>query len=179
MKSLYQIVLGDAWDRLPAAVRELHGHTESARYRGRGSVERGQGLLSRIVGVLMRFPPAMEDTPVSVDFDIHDGEETWTRTFGRHSFQSTLSAKGKYLRESFGAVKILFMLETDANALRMLPVRWTALGVPVPKMLWPRIVAHEIESGGRFNFHVEASMPVAGLVVRYRGYLVKNTEIKG
>ena len=160
MMSLYQIVLGEGWARLPAAVRDLHSHTQSVRYSGRGAVERGAGRLSKIVGALMRFPAAAGDTPVTVDFNIHDGAETWTRHFGAHHFQSTLSAQGKYLRESFGWINILFVLDTDSTGLRMRPVRWTALGIPLPKMLWPIIVAHETEVDGRFHFFVEASMPM-------------------
>ena len=180
VKSLYENVLTEsgladactcAWSRLPAAVRELHSHVESVKYTGRGSVERGTSLLSQMVGAMMRFPTANSNTPVTVEFNIRDGKETWTRHFGSRQFQSTLSARGKYLRESFAFVSILFMLETDANGLRMLPVRWAALGIPLPKILWPGIVAYETEIDGRFHFYVEASMPLIGLVVRYRGEL--------
>ncbi len=175
LKSLYQSLLGDAFHSLPPAVRELHSHTELVTYIGRGSVERGVGLLSRVVGALMRFPPATPDTSVSVCFDISDGVEIWARQFGEHRFQSRLSASGEELCESFGWVRIRFKLTADETGLRMFPVRWTALGIPLPKMCWPSIVAHESETQGRFQFFVEASLPVAGFVVRYRGHLQRAT----
>ena len=173
MKSLYQRLLGDAFLALPTAVRELHGHTESVTYVGRGSVERGTGWLSCMVGALMRFPPAMPDTPVSVRFDIFNGVETWTRQFGAYRFHSTLSASLPHLHESFGWVNIQFQLNADTNGLDMQPLGWRALGMPLPRALWPKIVAREYAAHDHFHFHVEASHPLVGLLVRYRGYLQK------
>ena len=175
MKSLYQNLLGDAFHSLPVAVRELHSHTESVVYRGRGSVERGNGLLSRIVGALMHFPPAMPDTPVILAFDIRNGTETWTRQFGEHHFQSRLSSFEEELRESFGWVNIQFRIEATADGLHMRPTGWRVLGMPLPRAFWPRIVAHEYEALGHFHFRVEAALPLAGLVVRYRGSLRQAT----
>lgn len=173
MTSLYQSVLGERFDVLPAAVRELHSHESPVVYRGRGSVERGSGLLSRLVGAAMRFPPAMDDVAVSVNFDIRGGVETWTRDFGGHQFSSRLSKQDLYLAESFGPLSIRFRLEAGAEGIRMIPLHWTLLGVPLPGFVWPCIVAREHERDGRFHFFVEAAMPLAGLVVRYRGWLAK------
>lgn len=171
MTSLYQSILGGRFDALPPAVRELHSHESSVIYRGRGSVERGTGLLSRLVGVLMRFPPATPDSAMSVDFDIRDGVEIWTREFAGHRFSSALSRNGVWLQESFGLVGIRFVLDTGPSGLEMIPVRWAMLGVPLPKWLWPQVVAREHEADGRFHYFVEAAMPFAGFVVRYKGWL--------
>ena len=173
MNSLYENILGETFGSLPPSLRELHGHSASVSYRGRGTVERGTGWLSRLIGGLMRFPPATADTAVGVSFDIHDGRETWTRQFGSHRFRSTLSANPPGLREAIGWVTILFQLAADATGLQMRPVGWRALGIPLPRALWPRIIAREYEEHGRFHFHVEAAMPVAGLIVRYCGHLQK------
>lgn len=173
MTSLYRTVLGERFAALPVAVAELHNHETSVVYRGRGSVERGSGMLSRLVGAAMRFPPAMQDVAVSVNFDIRDGVETWTRDFGDHRFSSQLSKKGEYLAESFGPLHIRFHLDADGAGISMMPLRWSLLGVPLPAFLWPRIVAREHEQDGRFNFFVEAELPLAGPVVRYQGWLVK------
>jgi Domain of unknown function (DUF4166) len=171
MTSLYQSVLSVRFDALPAAVRELHSHEASVIYRGRGSVERGNGLLSRLVGALMRFPPATPDTAMSVEFDIRDGVETWTREFAGHRFSSKLSQNGIWLQESFGLVGIRFILETGPSGLEMIPVRWAVLGIPLPKWMWPQVIARECEADGRFQYFVESAMPLAGFVVRYQGWL--------
>jgi hypothetical protein len=178
MASLYQSVLGERFNALPAAVRELHGHESSVVYRGQGSVERGNGLLSRIVGAAMRFPPAMDDIAVSVNFDIRDGVETWTRDFGGHRFSSRLSKNGIWLQESFGLIGIRFILETGPHGLEMIPVRWAVFGVPLPTWLWPRVIAREHEADGRFHYFVEAAMPLTGFVVRYKGWLARDGAIQ-
>ena len=49
---------------------------------------------------------------------------------------------------------------------------WSALGIPLPLALAPRIAAREWEEDGRFRFAVSASLPLAGEIVRYSGWLV-------
>jgi hypothetical protein len=44
-------------------------------------------------------------------------------------------------------------------------------GLPLPRILAPRIAAHESAPDGRFHFHVEIAHPLTGLIVRYRGFL--------
>ena len=173
-KSLYQILLGDAYFVLPASIQELHGHTTSVIYSGRGSVERGSHWLSRLIGAMMYFPPASADTPVSVRFEILDGSETWIRQFGEHRFQSRLSARRQFLHESFGGISIQFKLDVDESGLQMIATRWSVLGLALPTFLWPTIIGREIEVEGVFQFLVEAVMPVCGLVVRYRGNLTRS-----
>jgi len=53
---------------------------------------------------------------------------------------------------------------------------WNFLGLPLPRFLAPRIAACESAEDGRFNFHVEISHPLTGLIVRYRGWLVPATS---
>ena len=49
---------------------------------------------------------------------------------------------------------------------------WSAFAVPLPMWLGLRALAHETAEDGRFHFHVEISHPLAGLIIRYRGWLV-------
>src|SRR5260221_8028919 len=65
---LYQRLLGEAWPRLPAALRAMHGFSDELRAEGVATVERGTGVLSRLLGALFGFPPAGEDVRVSVSF---------------------------------------------------------------------------------------------------------------
>jgi Domain of unknown function (DUF4166) len=67
---LYRRLLGDAWNGLPPAVRQLH----ELPYAGGGeviadgmaSVERGGGMLARLIATIVGFPPAGRDIPVTV-----------------------------------------------------------------------------------------------------------------
>ena len=58
------------------------------------------------------------------------------------------------------------------DKLRLVVRRWSAFGVPLPLALAPRGEAFESADDGRFNFHVEIGLPLIGLIVRYRGWLV-------
>jgi hypothetical protein len=50
--------------------------------------------------------------------------------------------------------------------------RGRILGVPLPRCLWPRIVANErVDDAGRFRFDVTIGLPGIGRLVRYRGWL--------
>ena len=49
--------------------------------------------------------------------------------------------------------------------------RWSFLGLPLPGFLAPRGDSFEFEKHGRFCFDVEVTLPVAGFVIRYSGYL--------
>jgi hypothetical protein len=63
-------------------------------------------------------------------------------------------------------------LVIDGGRLQMVLRRWSVFGIPLPLMLAPRSKACEFAQDGRFNFDVEISHPLTGLIVGYRGWLV-------
>ena len=60
----------------------------------------------------------------------------------------------------YGPHTIGFILQAGAGGLRMLPVSWRVLGIPLPRLLWPRIDASECARDGRFHFDVATALPV-------------------
>ena len=111
-------------------------------------------------------------------FDIRKGQtERWQRTFGERSFSSTQSpGTGRadaLINERFGPFVFGLALVLDDNRLKLAVRRWSAFGVPMPLRLAPAGDAYEfVDDGARFNFHVEIKLPMAGLIVRYQGYLI-------
>jgi len=174
---LYARVLGATWDKLPAEIRNMHDIDLAASATGRASVERGHGVLARLVASFVGFPETTEDVPVSVRFEASNGVETWTRTFGGSSFSSRQSAGGGHseglLREHFGPLTFTMALVFEQGRLSLVMRRWNALGVPLPLWLGPRSSSYETTADGRFRFHVEIGHPLTGLIVRYRGWLVR------
>ncbi|TPN83555.1 DUF4166 domain-containing protein [Mesorhizobium sp. CU2] len=172
-KPLYPRLLGDAWKNLPAPIRAMHEGTAVAE--GRASVERGDGMLSRLAAWLVGFPPAQTDVAVKVRFDIGADGETWTRTFGTHSFSSRqLAGQGRSERllvERFGPLNFAMALVAGDNRLSLVMRRWSFLGLPLPMWLCPRSTSYETVQDGRFRFHVDISHPLTGLIARYRGWL--------
>lgn len=172
-KPLYPQVVGDAWSTLPQEIRAMHERVGAAE--GRASVERGAGILSRLSGWLVGFPPAGADIPVQVRFDAARNSETWTRTFGAHTFSSDqLAGRGRSQRllcEGFGPLSFAMALVAEQGRLSLVLRRWSFLGLPLPMWLCPRSASHERVEDGRFRFHVEISHRLTGLIVRYRGWL--------
>jgi len=170
---LYERALGDAWDALAPAVRAMHSGVLSAE--GRARVDRGNAPFALLAGAMMGFPLAGADVPVRVTFEQTPGGEVWRRTFGRHSFQShQYEGRGKSDRlivERFGALEFAMALVVDGERVRLVTRRWGAFGIALPLWLAPRSNAYEREENGLFHFFVEITHPLAGLIVRYSGWL--------
>jgi Domain of unknown function (DUF4166)/Saccharopine dehydrogenase NADP binding domain len=172
---LYRRMLGEAWGRLPPPLQEMHEVNDVLISDGTAVVERGRGLMSRLLGRLMGFPPAGRDVPVTVTFRAENGREHWRRDFGNSSFASTQEpGRGHFDRllcERFGPVCIGLALVVEEGRLRLVVRRWSFAGLPLPAAWAPRGQAYEFAADGRFRFHVEIAHPFTGLIVRYRGWL--------
>ncbi|KGB55265.1 DUF4166 domain-containing protein [Sphingopyxis sp. SE2] len=172
---LYRRILGSAFDTLPPRLRELHGSKAARRWQGHAEVRRGTGLLARIAAATMRFPKAAERAPLSVAFDPETGGERWTRDFAGKRFsshQSRGTGRNEYLLvERFGVLSFAMALVVERDRLHLVPRRWSAFGLPMPRWLMPYGASFETETGDRFRFDVEIATPLTGLIVAYRGSL--------
>jgi len=172
---LYRQILGKTWDALPGPIRAMHSLSGTMEARGRASIERGTGLLSRIAATLFGFPEAGSDVPLTVDFKLEHGVEGWRRTFGGKSFVSRQSAgrgrSERLLVERFGPFFFGLALTFDGGRLHLLVRRWNFLGIPLPLVFAPGGESYEHVQDDRFCFHVEIAQRWIGLIVRYRGWL--------
>ena len=85
---LYRRVLGEAWDSLPAPLQTMHDVQSERTADGVAVVERGSGLLARLVAFVIGLPPAGTDIPITVSFRARQGREYWQRNFAGHAFSS-------------------------------------------------------------------------------------------
>ena len=172
---LYARLLGTAWHELPAEIRDMHDLRNGLTARGIAAVERGAGLLARLVARAIGFPASADEIPVTVRFAAVDGIETWTRSFGDQTFSSTqFAGRGRNMQllcERFGWLTFAIALVVEGGCLKLVPRRWTVLGIPLPMWLCPRADAYESVEAGRFRFHVEIRHRLTGLIIRYRGVL--------
>ena len=173
---LYRRILGDAYASLPQPLQVMHDLKRELTAVGVASVERGTGLLARLAAAVVGFPPAGDDVPVEVAFSLNGGRELWQRNFAGRQFASTQEeGQGRNARlmcERFGPLNFVMALVADGERMRLVMRRWSLFGLPLPLALAPRIHAYEFAEAGRFHFHVEISHPLAGRIVRYRGWLV-------
>lgn len=168
--ALYPLLLGPAFESLAPQVRRIHARSGRHAYHGEVEVRRGAGLLSRLCAWATRLPPASRGA-IRVSIDSEAGRETWTRHVGRHAMRSRLWAADGLLNERLGLVRFGFRLQAEDGGVRWRVVRVRALGVPLPSRWFAGVHAHESEHEARYRFEVSASLPLAGLLVAYRGWL--------
>lgn len=171
--SLYRRMLGPAFETLPARVQELHDR--NGRWSGTAEVRRGTGILARLVGSIIGFPKAAQEVPVEVTLSEEGEGERWTRCFAGKRFSSFQQAgtgrNERLLVESFGIVSVALALVIEDGRLYLIPRRWSALGIPLPKFLLPTGGGFECEEDATFRFNVEIAAPLVGPIVAYRGEL--------
>jgi hypothetical protein len=173
---LYRRILGEAFEHMPVPLRVLHDLRGEFVAEGRATVTRGKSVPARLIAWVMGFPRAGEDVPVAVAFRAEAGREYWRRTFAGRSFGSVQEAgRGAFehlLCERFGPLNAGMAPVLDGERLRLVMRRWSLFGVPLPLALGPRGEAYEFAQDGRFHFSVEIALPLIGLIVAYRGWLV-------
>jgi hypothetical protein len=102
--------------------------------------------------------------------------ETWIRIFPSQLMRSTMQLHNGQLIERLGLARLCFALQAVDGRLLMRLQRLYFLGFPCPGWLAPRIVAEETGAGEHMQFHVEAAVPLIGVVASYRGYLLLPEE---
>lgn len=170
--TLFQQILGSAYYGLAPCVRQLHGVRGTARYAGRASIERGRNPLAHLCARIAGLPPAMRDAATTVEFATAAEGEAWRRDFDGRHMTSRLAHRDGLLQERLGPVQFRYILHARDGALWWQVARVRLLGLlPLPVVLFDGIRCREREHDGRYEFLVEAAMPLLGLVIRYEGWL--------
>ena len=164
----FRACLGDAFDRLPDAVRRAHaGAIHLSSY---ARVTRGRRI-ANIVANITNLPAAANRVAMSVEGEHLPDLMIWDRRFGERRLRSCFRLDRDRLVESLGPFRLLLRLEVRDRRLRYVLERVTLLGVPVPRNLAPDLEAWEGERDGRYDFAVEVRLPFIGRLVRYEGLL--------
>ena len=169
--SLYSRLLGTRFEQLPPTLRWLHQPGSRFEAAGECRVQRGDNTGGRLLADAMHMPPAAEHLPLHFSIETRDGAEYWRRDFGGHVFTSRMWQENGVLCERTGLATLRYDLELEHGILRMQLRSFRSLGLPLPRALWPAITTAESQRDGRYCFDVRASMPGAGLVIRYKGWL--------
>jgi len=167
---LFPSLLGAAFETLPPRVRALHLHAGPQRLSGAVEVQRGRSWLSRLCAWATRLPPAGEG-PIAVEITALPGEERWTRHVAGHVMPSRLWARDGLLCERLGLVTFGFRLHVEHDAIVWRVARVRVFGLALPARWFRGVGARESQQSGRYWFDVTAALPLAGLLVHYRGWL--------
>jgi hypothetical protein len=168
--ALFQRVLGTGFDSLSPLLKALHLAPGLRLYRGQVQVERGAHPIARVLAWATRLPPAGQGE-VRVEIDAREQCEKWTRHIHGHAMPSRLWSADGLLYERLGLATFGFRLSVERGAIVWRVARVAALGLPLPARWFDGVIAHESVEAGRYCFDVRAALPVAGLLVRYRGWL--------
>lgn len=173
---LFRQLLGEDFDRLPAAIRAAHDVHGTVTLEGLAEASGPDNVLGRLVAWLFRLPGGGAQMPVLVNMQREkDGSETWARKYPTVTMRSNLRNPDPSTREVdevFGAlsVRLQWSVREDGLSLRTIGARF--LGVSLPRFLVPRSDATEgIDTDGHFTFDVPIALPLAGTIVHYRGTL--------
>lgn len=172
---LFRQLLGPAFERLPPTVRALHVREGRQRYHGKVEVDRGIGLLSRVCAWATKLPRAGRG-PITVEILADGGRERWTRVVAGRAMRSRLWARDGLLCERLGLVTFAFRLKAETQPHAGVAILWRVArvrvaGVPLPASWFTGVRAREYEGKGRYHFEVAAALPLAGLLVHYKGWL--------
>ena len=175
MTPLFEAALGTRWQALAPEVRAMHDLTGRHTSRGRAAIARGRHPLARLIAWAFGFPTAGKDVPVTVTMERTGSAEIWTRDFGGARFTSTLTpATPGHVHERLGPIRFFIELTEVSGGFGMAVRGAYVVGLPIPRVLLPSSETSETEEDGRFRFDVRLSVPVAGLLVHYRGWLVRD-----
>ena len=167
---LFCHILGDAFERLPRTVQQLHLASGARRYHGVGDAERGTNPLARLCCAIARLPPP-HSGPMCVDMNSTPTDEHWVRRFGSHRMPSHLRLHATGLAESLGPLRFVFELSVRDAVLHWRVRSVHAFGLALPCAWFSGVGAREFERDGRYRFAVFARLPLIGLLVHYRGWL--------
>lgn len=174
--SLYRAVMGDAFDRLAGPVRRFHSLAGRHELHGWVDVRAPGSWAARLLAICLGAPTRSAQGPIRFELLAQSGAETWTRFFPNRTMSSVLKKDGIRVTEKLGASRLAFELVEVAGALEMRLRTLHFWGLPCPRWLMPEITARETGEADRLHFHVQASVPVIGLVVSYRGHLVVTAQ---
>ena len=181
---VFSRVLGRDFSRLSQGLQDLHSLADVRIWSGRADIIRGKSLLSKLAGAVVGFPPGGNNVPVTVTMQRTERGETWIREFGTRRFCSHLAHGGPeggpeggpdgsgHMSERFGVLTFSLALSVTNGRLNFPVSGGSCLGIPLPRVLLPTSDTFEfIDEQGRACFDVSISLPLAGHVVTYRGWL--------
>lgn len=172
MTPLFRRILGDAFDTLPLQLRAIHSVDDRETWRGEATITRGTHVLVPVFAAATRLPPSRANVPTSVEFVATAAGEEWNRDFGGARMHSRYRERNGRLVERLGLVEFVFALGAHDGE-----ILWATTGVrlfglvPLPASWFARVRCRERERNGRYEFLVEAALPLIGPLIRYEGWL--------
>ena len=168
---LYLQVLGAEFDRLDPLLREFHRIVPN-RGTGQLAVERSRWRLGRLLATLAGLPQTAELALVDLNVTAIASGERWVRRFKGKPLVTTQRPWRDLLLESGGPLTFGFRLVVEAGGMRFDQQRTWFLGIPLPKVLAPRVSAIVTPAQGGWHIDVRMAAPLLGPMIRYHGLMI-------
>lgn len=162
---------GPEFEKLHPLLQELH------RNGGRltGSVE---VKLHPLVSSWAKRKLGVQPGANALQVDIEHAENGfyWRRRFNQQNtlssfFQPVGTQSHGYWLERTGALQLHLGVDVIDGGWHWRPLRYTLLGLSLPRYLLPRTVAYKRIVANRYHFYVSVRVPLLGTVLEYRGAL--------
>lgn len=167
-KNILQRHMGKDFENLSPLLQRFHSGKHTLL--GNIEVENGKGL-AWLVCRLMRFPRPGKAVVLRVECDHQDNHLIWNRYFGSYKMFSIFREKGEDLVESFNGLQLSVKAKAVNGEMHFNFHKTKYLGIPMPPILWPKVVAYEKEVNTKYYFFVDVQMLFLGKVIAYKGSL--------
>jgi hypothetical protein len=167
---LYQRVLGPRHQQLHPLLQEFHDRPQG-KAEGVFRINRPTQLFKRLLRALLGMPAPAENVPTTLTVEVLDnGIEKWVRSFGKFRMTTWQWCWRDLLMERSGPVTFGIHLEiVDGGGTQFITRRVWLLGIPLPLIFAPSVLAVETPVPGGWHAKVQLSFPLIGEMLGYEG----------
>jgi hypothetical protein len=178
MTSMYETVMGPAFEQLAEPVKSFHRTLGRRELHGWVHTEAPASFAARLLARCLGTPLSPSAGAIRFELDAQPDCEVWVRHFPHQTMGSRMRLVRGELTEKLGPTLLHFGLAARESRLVMQLRGLRFLGIPCPRWALPRIVAEEEGRDGRLYFTVRAALPLIGQVAGYTGHLVMHAEVE-
>ncbi len=173
MSSLYRRLLGDAFDRLPPALRDFHDVERERCFQATFRITHGKGWLRSLFRKVGGLPRAGEAVLMKLRVTPEGQRERWRRDFEGHKLESVQWERAGLMVEAFGPWRLGFRLHVEGPALRLELHKVWFCGLRWPLWLGPSGSGVEIGQDDGCAIVARATAPLVGFLVQYEGVVTR------
>ena len=171
--SLYKRVLGERYQQLHPLLQEVHSRPE-LHAQGSFRIIRPPHLFKRFLGSLLGMPAATENVPTILTVETVNNAEKWERSFGKFRMMTWQWSWRDLLLERSGPVTFGIHLEIADGGMRFVCRRAWFLGIPVPLIVAPSVLAEVTPVENGWHAKVQLKFPLIGEMLGYEGEIYPN-----
>ena len=169
MSTLYKRILGKRFCQLHPVLQEFHSREGIATADCNLTVIHPPVLLKSLFRVLARMPSAGRHEATLLEVHTRNYGEEWIRTIGRRVMVTRQWQFGNLLVEGVGPAAFGIELILNNGSMKFETRRVWMIGIPVPRLIAPRVFAEAIPRETSWLIEVRLEAPLLGSILIYEG----------